>query len=431
MLHELKPGCGVVYQGVLGRLEEFVRHDSALVRLEGTDGVVEVLRAALIALVTPDKSLDKTHLSQINDAVWEQAEARAKAVREVVALSEGRTQLVRQKARELALSERQFWRLVTDFQRHQMVSGMIAKAGGRHAGTKVLDPEVERIIAKRYQSDYLQPERPTVKALFERIAADCRKAGKKPPTQATVRRRVACLMDRVAMQKREGSKRAKYHYDPMPGHVEVARPLERVEIDHTPLDVFARSDDPSCAYVGRPWLTMAVDVCSRCILGIHIGFEPPSALSVALCLTHAVLPKSPASEFGVPLDWIMEGLPKEIVVDNGKDFQSEAFRRGCAEYGIQLSYRPVGSPHYGGTIERLIGTMVGQCHLLPGTTKNSVKAKGDYDPQKHATLSEVRRWFVEQLLGRYHLSEHRMLRVPPLAAWRQGTTDCEGNHAAK
>src|SRR3546814_7429903 len=111
----------------------------------------------------------------------------------------------------------------------------------------------------------------------------------------------------------------------------------------------------------------------------------------------------------------MHGKPKEIVVDNGKDFQSLAFQRGCAEHGINLSYRPVGSPHYGGMIERLIGTMVGQCHLLPGTTKNSVKAKGEYDAQKHAalTLSEVRRWFVEQLLGRYHLREHRMLRIPP------------------
>ena len=124
-----------------------------------------------------------------------------------------------------------------------------------------------------------------------------------------------------------------------------------------------------------------------------------------------MLPKDPAQEFNVPLEWPMHGTPKEIMVDNGKDFVSEAFRRACDEFGILLSFRPVGSPHYGGTIERLIGTLVGQCHLLPGTTKNSVKAKGDYDSMKHAsmTLSEVRTWFVEQLLGRYHLREHRML----------------------
>lgn len=421
MLHELRPGCGVVYEGVLGKVEEFVGHDSAVVRLDGEDGVVEVLRSALIPLAPARKALEKTSLARIADAIWEKANVRADAIREVVALTEGRTEAARKKARELNISERQFWRLAADFERHGMVKAMIARVGGRSSGTTVLDPEVEKIIALRFENDYLQKERPTKKAIYELVAADCRAAGLKPPAESTVRKRIDALMGREALVRREGSKAAKYTMDPMPGHVAVSAPLERVEIDHTPLDVFARSDDPKCKFTGRPWLTVAIDVYTRCVLGIHIGFEPPSALSVALCLTHAVLSKLPASEFDVPLDWPMHGLPKEIFVDNGKDFQSKAFIRGCADYGIKLSYRPVGSPHYGGTIERLIGTMVGQCHLLPGTTKNSVKAKGDYDPQKHATLtlSEVRRWFVEQLLGRYHLRPHRMLRIPPLVAWQQ------------
>src|SRR3546814_19853933 len=104
--------------------------------------------------------------------------------------------------------------------------------------------------------------------------------------------------------------------------------------DLTPLDVFARSDEPLCDYVGRPWLTMAIDVCTRCVLGIYIGFEPPSILSVALCLTHAVLLKNPAEEVGVPLDWSMQGQTKEIVVDTGKDFHSLSFQPRCAAHGI-------------------------------------------------------------------------------------------------
>lgn len=425
---ELISGCRIVYQGAIGCLEEYSGHDSALVRLEGVDGRVEVPRAELLPLAAPGKALDNTPLTRIDDAIWDKALVRAKAVREVAALTEGRTQAARAKAHELGISERQLWRLMADYLRHETVKGMIARTGGRPIGTTVLDPEVERIVAERIESDYLQRERPTITALHELIATDCRAAGKKPPTKATVQCRVDAIMGREAMRRREGAKRARYRYEPMPGHVAVTRPLERVEIDHTPLDVFARSDDPLCAYIGRPWLTVAIDVYTRCVLGIHIGFESPSSLSVALCLTHAVLPKIPAEEFGVPLDWPMHGLPKEIWVDNGKDFQSLAFRRGCEEHGIQLNYRPVGSPHYGGTIERLIGTAVGRCHLLPGTTKNSVKAKGEYDPQKHATLtlSDVRRWFVEQLLGHYHLREHRMLRIPPQVAWENAMKAQEG-----
>ncbi|MCF7221601.1 DDE-type integrase/transposase/recombinase [Marilutibacter chinensis] len=421
MSHDLKPGSRVMYQGRIGHIEELARHDSAVIQLDGIDGVMEVQRSALIPVVTSADALGDTSLTKIEAGVWEMARTRAKAIREVADLRKGRSRAVEVAARKLDISPRQVWRLLTDYLRHRTVSEMARRVGGRALGTTVLDTEVERIIANRIDSDYLQRERSTVQALHELVAADCRAVGKKPPAKATVKKRVDAIMGRDAMRRREGAKRAKYAFEPMPGHVEAVRPLERVEIDHTPMDVFARSDDPLCTYIGRPWLTVVIDVCTRCVLGIHIGFEPPSILSVSLCLTHAVSRKNPAEEFGVPLDWPMHGVPKEIWVDNGRDFQSMAFQRGCEEHGIQLSYRPVGSPHYGGTIERLIGTMVGQCHLLPGTTKNSVKAKGDYDPQKHATftLSEVRRWFVDQLLGRYHLREHRMLRIPPQVAWDQ------------
>ena len=36
----------------------------------------------------------------------------------------------------------------------------------------------------------------------------------------------------------------------------------------------------------------------------------------------------------------------------------------CDEYGIKLILRPVATPHYGGHIKRLIGTIMGRVHLL-------------------------------------------------------------------
>jgi putative transposase len=44
--------------------------------------------------------------------------------------------------------------------------------------------------------------------------------------------------------------------------------------------------------IGRPWLTLAVDVKTRMIAGFHVSLWPPSALSVCLALTHAVLSKT-------------------------------------------------------------------------------------------------------------------------------------------
>jgi putative transposase len=60
----------------------------------------------------------------------------------------------------------------------------------------------------------------------------------------------------------------------------------------------------------------------------------------------------------------MCGLPSVLRADNGKDFRSDALRRGCREHGIELDFRAIATPHFGGHIERLIGSVMGRIHLL-------------------------------------------------------------------
>ena len=61
---------------------------------------------------------------------------------------------------------------------------------------------------------------------------------------------------------------------------------------------------------------------------------------------------------------------KRLHADNGSaDFQKQGLSRGPAgREGIKLIWRPVGAPHYGGHIERLIGTVMGRVHFYPGST---------------------------------------------------------------
>ena len=79
-------------------------------------------------------------------------------------------------------------------------------------------------------------------------------------------------------------------------------------------------------------------------------------------------------------------------------------------------------------IERLIGTMMGKVHLLPGTTFSDVRAKGDLDPEKSAamTLDEVERWLSHAIAGVYHRDKHRALDRPPMAAWESGIVGDDG-----
>ena len=121
------------------------------------------------------------------------------------------------------------------------------------------------------------------------------------------------------------------------------------------------------------------------------------------------------------LDCPISGLPRTLHVDNAREFHSEALVRGCQEYGIGLDHRPLGQPHFGGHIERLIGTMMGAVHLLPGTTFSDVKQKASYSSEARAllTVSELERWLALQIAGVYHLSPHSSLGTTPMEAWRE------------
>jgi putative transposase len=155
------------------------------------------------------------------------------------------------------------------------------------------------------------------------------------------------------------------------------------------------------------------------VTGFHLCPEPLSALSVALALSHAVLPKEEYLQGrGVDLPWPVRGLPQCLHLDNAKEFRSDALARGAAQYGIELRYRPPATPHWGGHIERLIGTVIGALRLLPGATGRSVAERGpDAEVTAAMTLDELENWLVHQIAGVYHHTQHRGLGTAPITAW--------------
>jgi hypothetical protein len=140
--------------------------------------------------------------------------------------------------------------------------------------------------------------------------------------------------------------------------------------------------------------------------------ERPNAATVALLLTRVVLPKEPwLAAIGSDVSWPMNGIPRSLHLDNAAEFKSRALRAGCSEYGITLTYRPVGRPHFGGHIERMNRTLMDRLRGVPGATGNSVKGRKERKPEKYAalTLAEFEKWMVLEIAQRYHHSEHRGL----------------------
>jgi putative transposase len=318
------------------------------------------------------------------------------------------------------LCQRQLQRLRNRFESDPRTSSLLPGRTGRRRGARVLDERLETVIAHAIKKHYWRREQPNVAYLVDRIGSLCRQLDLVAPTRATVQARLKDEEGYEQDRVRRGSKAAKQRWEPRTGGLTAQRPFEIVQIDHTRVDVLLVSDDRQ-RVIGRPWITLAIDVFTRCVVGWYLTMDAPSSISVALCIEHMALPKP--ENVADPGVWPMFGKPEVILVDNGKDFRADALKSGCAQHGIELRWRPVKRPHYGAHIERLNGTLMRMVHLLKGTTFSNTRQRADYDSEGRATMTfaEVKAWLVQSICRNYHVKPHSALGISPLLAWEQGS----------
>ncbi len=326
---------------------------------------------------------------------------------------------VAEAALQLKISTATTYRLLARYRGNPMPSALLPAKVGLPSGTNLLGLELEELIHRMIRSFYLKKERPRITDLHRRIAVECHRHDLRCPSYKAVWQRIQNLDPALVVRQREGAKAAKERFTAVLDGPQPRRPLDLYQIDHTLADVIV-VDDVDRKPISRPWLTIIVDVATRMIAGFHLSLNSPSSTSVALAISHAVLAKTVEVEaLGGGACWPVEGLPKVIHLDNAKEFHGKALERGCREHGIALRFRPPRTPHFGGHIERLIGTLMGEVHLLPGTTFSSVKDRGHYESEARAvlTMSELKRWLTLQIAEVYHRRTHRSLGEPPLSAW--------------
>jgi len=169
------------------------------------------------------------------------------------------------------------------------VMSLVDRKRGRPQGHRVLDDQREEII------------RTTIKRHPDAKPADSFAAGPgcadelhvgrlKPPHRRTINAR----LEDVDLQKRairRGENEIAKQTQAVPGVFAASRPLQVVQVDHTKADIFV-VDEESRQPIGRPWLTLAMDVCSRMVTGFYLTMDAPSRLSTSLCLLHSVFDKS-------------------------------------------------------------------------------------------------------------------------------------------
>jgi len=364
-----------------------------------------------------------TPLLSVSDASWTEAARREAVLRPLSEVPRLGRPAVEAAARALSLSPPRIYDLLRSFRANPVTASLRSRKPGQAKGAQRLGAALEAQIEAAIEAVYLKRERPTLKKVWRQLWANCRAAGLTPPSMKALRARVSARSLRERVRARDGAAAAGDQFRQTKGGLRTERPLQVVQIDHTKVDLML-VDDVTRACIGRPWLTLVLDVHTRMVLGLLLSLDPPSAMSAALAVAQAVLPKQDwLLDRAISLAWPVHGLPEVIHVDNGREFHSRAFERGCQQHGIRIDYRPPATPRFGGHIERLMGTLMGRVHALPGSTSSNVAARGAYDAEAQAVLTfrEFERILALEVLGPYHNEVHSALACSPAAAWAAAT----------
>ena len=351
------------------------------------------------------------------------ARERLDAIQPLLDLPERSRQDVVRRAAEVGRNTATLYEWIQRYTAYDDLTALIPHTRGWPKGQHRIPTNADAIITKVIEDTYLSEDRPSVNATITDVKIMCRKADVDRPSDSTIRARLSEISERRQLQRRGFRKKSREKFHPTPGHFPNAdHPLACIQIDHTKADIFLL-DDKHRKPIGRPWLTVAIDVYSRVITGCHLSLDPPSETSVALCVAQSILPKDELLLVRqVGGEWPVWGFPDKIHVDNAGEFRSDNFLKSCRRHDIDVEFRPVKRPEYGGHIERLIKTFMTEVHDLPGTTYSSPAEKGDLDPEKRAvlTFSEFEDWLFDYFCNIYHRKVHSTIGVPPLAKWEEG-----------
>jgi len=360
-----------------------------------------------------------TDLSKIPAHKLENAKRRLEAILPIINANSRRE--VEQRSKETGISTTTLYAWLKAYESTKQLTSLLfdGKATKRN---KRVPKDQEAIIGEVINEFFLSKLKPTAVKTLEEISLRCKRADIEAPSISTIRRRISEIKRKTFLGKREG-KKAEEAFEPITGEFPDGNyPLHTIEIDHTRVDIIL-VDETHRIELGRPWITLAIDVYSRMVAGFYISMESPGYFATGQVLANAICSKKHIEQkYSLQTKWPLWGVPVMIHMDNAGEFRGDDIQRVSDEYGIGITWRPVAKPRFGAHIERLIGTLNEDIHTLDGTTLSNVKKRGEYDSSKHAcmTLDEFEEWLTVLITQVYHNKVHSSLGKTPLERYTEG-----------
>ena len=305
--------------------------------------------------------------------------------------------------------------------------------GERERGVRgaQIDGEIAPIVMEAIRALWYTPQRLRVRKIFDRVVATAERNGipvARHPCLRTIRRIVRALPPYAVARARLGTRAADDKYRSKGQMAATVFPGQVYEVDAHKMD-FIGVDERWWLPLGRMWVTVVIDRCTRMIVGLHFHVEPPSSITIAAALRNAFAPKLYMLRRwpGIGRPWVPWGLPELVVLDNGLENRATFLSEALAELGVAWIFAPARTPEFKAHIERWFGTFTRDfTQRLPGWTGSSPKEKGDYDAMGNACLGMSQ---IDELIHRwvtcYNLDWHEGIRDIPERLWLELTAHLE------
>jgi len=220
----------------------------------------------------------------------------------------------------------------------------------------------------------------------------------------------------VIKRKRVGHREFDLNHRAFFGRSEACGPGTMFQIDATVGDIYLVSMLDRNRIVGRPTIYLIIDVFSRMIVGIYVGYEPPSYFGAALAMENAVTSKvAYCAEFGIEIDesaWPSHHLCATLRGDGGSDVTSRSWDYLINTRGVTMSNTKPFRPDWKAVVESRFNVIAPiWSEYTPGYVDKDFKQRGgrDYRLDAALTLQE----FTAILLSAILEYNNRPLRTRP------------------
>ncbi|WP_159588166.1 Mu transposase C-terminal domain-containing protein [Hydrogenophaga sp. BPS33] len=291
------------------------------------------------------------------------------------------------------------------------------------------NPRVMPFLEQAIEETFLKPNHPTVAETLDHANGLIEKSNLNVPpidaipraTRTQIIREIGKLERKRVLEKRYGKAHAEAATGVRGKKAEPEGLLDRVEVDHTPLDLIALTSKGG--FAGRPNLTVLIDVATRMILGIWISFQPPNSGSVLRALRVAILPKDDLMrKLRIKSEYDAHGVPLELVLDNGLEFHGNDLEGAALDLQIKVVYCPRRQPRFKGVVENWLKQINYRfMHLQPGTTLDRYFKRNELDPYRDAVipLEDLKRFIWKWIAEVYSRRFHRGLQTCPREKWSE------------